>query len=127
VAGAHLSGLPLNGQLLALGARLRYRTRTAPGYRLYRLPGGPVARPGLVRTGDGPESGIALEVWQLDHRAIGALLDAVPAPLGFGRVALSGGESVLGFLVQGSAPEGARDVTVHGGWREYLEAGTGAG
>ncbi len=125
VAGAHLSGLPLNGQLLSLGARLRYRTRTAPGYRLYRLPGGPVARPGLVHTGDGPESGIALEVWQLDHRAVGALLDTVPAPLGFGRVVLSGGESVLGFLAQGSVPDGAQDVTAHGGWREYLEAVSG--
>jgi allophanate hydrolase len=122
VAGAHLSGLPLNGQLLALGARLRYRTRTAPGYRLYRLPGGSVARPGLARTGDGPEAGIALEVWQLDHRAVGALLDTVPAPLGFGRVALTGGDSVLGFLAQGPVPDGAQDVTAYGGWREYLAA-----
>lgn len=120
VAGAHLSGLPLNGQLLALGARLRFRTRTAPGYRLYRLPGDGVARPGLVRTGDGPAGGIAVEVWQLDHRAVGALLDTVPAPLGFGRVVLADGDDVIGFLVHGPLPDGARDVTQYGGWREYL-------
>jgi allophanate hydrolase len=123
VAGAHLSGLALNGQLLDLGARLRYRTRTAPGYRLYRLPGGGLPRPGLVRTGDGPPSGIALEVWQLDHRAVGALLDLVPAPLGFGRVALAGGGEVPGFLVTGPAPQDAEDITRYGGWREYLAAG----
>jgi len=123
VAGAHLSGLPLNGQLLALGARLRYRTRTTPGYRLYRLPGGAVARPGLVRTGDGPEAGIGVEVWQLDHRAVGALLDTVPAPLGFGRITLADGDSVLGFLAQGGVPDGAQDVSGYGGWREYVAEG----
>ena len=120
VAGAHMSGLALNGQLLGLGARLRYRTRTAPGYRIFRLPGSGVARPGLARTGDGPPAGIAVEVWQLDHRAVGALLDLVPAPLGFGRVALADGGEVLGFLLQGGVPSGAQDLTEFGGWREYL-------
>ena len=120
VAGAHMSGLALNGQLLGVGARLRYRTRTAPGYRLVRLPGSGVARPGLARTGDGPPAGIAVEVWQLDHRAVGALLDLVPAPLGFGRVALADGGDVLGFLLQDGVPGGARDITRFGGWREYL-------
>ena len=120
VAGAHLSGLPLNGQLLALGARLRFRTRTAPGYRLYRLPGSGVPRPGLARTGDGPASGIVVEVWQLDHRAVGALLDTVPAPLGFGRLSLAGGDDVLGFVLHGEVPADALDVTEHGGWRQYL-------
>ncbi|HXR69392.1 allophanate hydrolase [Actinocrinis sp.] len=120
VAGAHLSGLPLNGQLLSLGARLHSRTRTAPGYRLYRLPGDGIARPGLARTGDGPQAGIAVEVWQLDHRAVGALLDTVPAPLGFGRLALADGSDVLGFALQGEVPAAAFDVTEYGGWREYL-------
>ncbi len=47
VVGAHLSGQPLNGELLALGARLRRAVRTAPDYRLYALADG--RRPGLVR------------------------------------------------------------------------------
>jgi allophanate hydrolase len=126
VAGAHLSGLPLNGQLLSLGARLRFRTRTAPGYRLFRLPGEGIARPGLAHTGDGPQAGIAVEVWQLDHRAVGALLDTVPAPLGFGRLELADGGDVLGFAIQGAVPTGALDVTEYGGWRQYL-AGLGGG
>jgi len=63
VCGAHLSGLPLNPQLVDLGGRLRFRGRTAGGYRLYRLPGASVPRPGLVRTGDGPAAGIAVEMW----------------------------------------------------------------
>jgi allophanate hydrolase len=39
VCGAHLSGLPLNHQLVDRGARLVCRTRSAPCYTLYALPG----------------------------------------------------------------------------------------
>jgi allophanate hydrolase len=126
VAGAHLSGLPLNPQLLDLGARLSHRTRTAAGYRLYRLPGSGVARPALVFDGTGtcPPDGIPVEVWQMEHRAVGALLDTVPAPLGFGRLRLAGGGDTLGFLACGPIPDGAREVTARGGWRAYVQAST---
>ena len=50
VVGAHLSGLPLNGQLhRARRARLREATRTAPRYRLFALPGTTPPKPGLLR------------------------------------------------------------------------------
>ena len=56
VVGAHLSGLPLNGQLLERGARLRARTSTAPQYRLYALPGTTPPKPGLQRVAEGGAS-----------------------------------------------------------------------
>jgi len=37
VVGAHLTGLPLNGELVERGARLVRTARTAPNYRLYFL------------------------------------------------------------------------------------------
>ena len=49
VCGAHMSGLPLNSQLVDRGGKLVRATQTAPKYRLYALPGGPPARPGMVR------------------------------------------------------------------------------
>jgi allophanate hydrolase len=49
VVGAHLSGMPLNGQLTERGARLVSRTQTAPDYRLYALPGTTPPKPGLLR------------------------------------------------------------------------------
>ena len=49
VCGAHMRGLPLNHQLVDRGARFVRATRTALRYRLYALPGGPPARPGMVR------------------------------------------------------------------------------
>ncbi|GAA3287766.1 allophanate hydrolase [Dactylosporangium vinaceum] len=117
VAGAHMSGLPLNGELLALGAALEYRARTGPGYRLYRLPGPGVARPGLVDTGDGPAGGIAVEVWRVPRTAAGALLESVPAPLGLGRVRLDDGTEVLGFLAEAHGVRDATDVSAAGSWR----------
>ena len=120
MCGAHLSGLPLNPQLVGLGGRLRQRARTAGGYRLYRLPGAGVPRPGLVRTGDGPPGGIAVEVWQLPHQAVGALLGMVPAPLGLGPVELDDGSTVTSFLVPAEDVSTAEDVSAFGGWRGFL-------
>ncbi|OLB77672.1 MAG: allophanate hydrolase [Actinobacteria bacterium 13_2_20CM_2_71_6] len=124
VCGAHLSGLPLNGQLLRYGGRLRYRTRTAGGYRLFRLPGPGVPRPGLVRTGDGPAGGIAVEVWTVPEQAAGALLGTIPAPLGLGRLELHDGREVTGFVAGPQALAGT-DVSGYGGWRAYVSGGPG--
>src|SRR5690606_6880959 len=53
VVGAHMQDLPLNHELTSRGGRFLERTRTAVGYRLYALAGGPPHRPGLVRGEDG--------------------------------------------------------------------------
>jgi allophanate hydrolase len=123
VVGAHLSGLPLNPQLRELGASLAFRTRTAPSYRLHRLPG-PArapARPGLFPTGVADDgAAIPAEVWELPQQALAALLETVPSPLGFGRVTLADGTDVLGFVANGPVPGGSEDVTKYGGWRAYL-------
>jgi allophanate hydrolase len=121
VCGAHMSGMPLNGELLALGGRLAFRARTGPGYRFYLLPGGPPLRPGLVRTA-GEAEGIALEVWDLPESAFGAL--AVRSPLTLGPVALDDGTVVTGFVA--SDVSGGTDITGYGGWRGYLRYGAGA-
>jgi allophanate hydrolase len=129
VCGAHLSGLPLSGELARRGGTLHHRARTTPGYRLFRLPGTGIARPGLAWTGDGPAGGIEVEVWALPSAAVGAVLDGVPAPLGLGRVALDDGSSVVGFLATpdpGGDPRAGgwlgEDISGYGGWRAYLSA-----
>ena len=121
-AGAHMSGLPLNWQLLERGGRLLERTRTAPGYRLLALPGGPPKRPALV-----PEAGgsaqIEIELWDLPPERIGDLLALVPAPLAFGRLTAEDGRELTGFVGAAGAEAGAEDVTAFGSWRAYLEDG----
>jgi allophanate hydrolase len=120
VVGAHLSGMALNPQLVTLGGKLVRRDRTSAAYRLFRLPGQGVARPGLVRTGDGPSDGLPVEVWELPLQGYAQLQTMVPAPLGFGRLELLGGQTVHGFLCEAYAVVGAEDITAHGGWRRYL-------
>ena len=111
--------MALNPQLVALGGILVRRARTSAAYRLFRLPGPGVARPGLVRTGDGPADGLPVEVWELSLQAYASLQAIVPAPLSFGRLELAGGETVAGFLAEAYAVAAAEDITAHGGWRRY--------
>ncbi|MBR7838480.1 hypothetical protein KDL01_34760, partial [Actinospica durhamensis] len=65
-------------------------------------------------------AGIPAEVWELPQQSLAALLETVPAPLGFATVTLADGSGVLGFLAHGPVPPGASEVTAPGGWRAYL-------
>ncbi|MCS4510747.1 allophanate hydrolase [Xylophilus ampelinus] len=124
VVGAHLSGLPLNGQLSSRGARLQETTVTTARYRLHALPGTVPPKPGLRRLADGEAGGtaIALEVWQVPLAQVGSFLALVPAPLALGSVELADGRWVHGFVCEGHALQGAEDVSAHGGWRAYVAA-----
>lgn len=123
VCGAHMSGLPLNHQLLGLGGQLQVRTTTAPQYRLYRLHGFEPPRPGMVRV---PTNGSAIEVevWRLPLEQYGRLVAAVPFPLCIGTLELADGSSVQGFLCEGHATLDAVDISACGGWRGYLAGQT---
>jgi len=119
VCGAHLSGLPLNPQLTSRGARLLCAIDSAPRYRLHALPGGPVARPGMVRVSEGGQA-IPLEVWEVPAEHFGSFVAGIPSPLGIGKVELADGRVVPGFICEGIGTEGATDITSFGGWRAYL-------
>jgi allophanate hydrolase len=80
VVGAHLSGMPLNGELRSAGARLLERSATAPHYRLYALPGTRPPKPGLLRVKNGAGAAIEIEVWALSEKAFGRFVAAVPPP-----------------------------------------------
>jgi allophanate hydrolase len=120
VCGAHLSGLPLNHQLLSRGARLVAATRSAPHYKLYALPGGPPHRPGMVRAEGG--AAIELEVWELPAREFGSFVAGIPGPLGIGTIELADGSKVQGFVCEAQAAAGATDITSYGGWRAWQAA-----
>jgi allophanate hydrolase len=121
VVGAHLSGMPLNGELRAAGARLIARSLTAPHYRLYALDGATPAKPGLLRVKNGSGTAIEIEVWAVPDAAFGRFVAAVPPPLSIGTLELDGGSAVKGFLVEAEAVAGARDISSFGGWRKFVE------
>jgi allophanate hydrolase len=120
VVGAHLSGMSLNGELKSLGASFRREARTAPDYRLYVLPNTQPAKPGLVRAPGTNGSGIAGEIWALPPDSFGRFVSRIPAPLGIGKIILSDGAAVSGFLCEAHAIIEAREITQMGGWRSYI-------
>jgi allophanate hydrolase len=120
VVGAHLSGMALNGELQALGARLLAETATAPDYKLYALNGTNPPKPGLLRVGSGEGSSIAIETWAMSAAAFGRFVAAIPPPLSIGTVKLSDGQAVKGFLVEPVGLDGAKDISGFGGWRAYM-------
>jgi allophanate hydrolase len=124
VVGAHLRGQPLNRQLTGRGARLVSATRTAPDYRLFRLPDTVPPKPGLVHVTDGSGVAIEVEVWELGEREFGSFVDEVPPPLAIGTVVLADGSQVAGFVCEPHALDGAPDISEHGGWRGFLASAT---
>ena len=119
VVGAHLSGMPLNGQLTERGATLVARTDTAPHYRLYALPGTVPPKPGLLRVAANLGERIALEVWDMPLAHYGSFVALIPSPLGIGTLTLADGSAVQGFLCEPAALDGAQDISHFGGWRRY--------
>jgi allophanate hydrolase len=120
VAGAHLSGQPLNHELTNRGARLLRTTRTAASYRLYALAGTVPPKPGLVRAPDFSGPGIEVEVWALAPAAFGSFVSGVPAPMVIGTTVLADGTSVKGFSCEPYSVAGSAEITDFGGWRAYL-------
>ncbi|WP_422769629.1 allophanate hydrolase [Plantactinospora sp. WMMC1484] len=125
VVGRHLRGESRNAELVDRDATLAGIARTAPLYRLYRLPSDDgVGLPSLVRVGPGQGAAIEIEVWRVPVGAIGSLLTGIPAPLTLGWLRLHDGREVLGFLAEAYAAGAAtaEDITDTGGWRAYRRA-----
>ena len=119
VVGAHLSGQPLNHELLAAGGTLVGPAATAKRYRLLALDTTP-PKPGLVRQAEGGAS-IAGEIWRLPAAGFARFMTGLATPMAVGRVFLDDGRDVLGFLCEPAATVGADDITGYGGWRAWLE------
>jgi len=120
VCGAHMSGLPLNGQLTSRGATLAGKTVTAEKYRLFALPDTNPPKPGLVRDEAGGKA-IEIELWNLPTTQWAAFIAEIPSPLGIGNLELEDGSYVKGFLCETSAIENAKEVTELGSWRRFVD------
>lgn len=124
VVGAHLSGMPLNSQLVERRALFVERTRTSSDYRLFALPGTVPPKPGLMCVGDGAE--IEVELWDIPTPLFGSFVALIPAPLGIGTLQLADGRCVKGFICEDRARDGALDITGFGGWRAYIASASSA-
>ncbi len=117
-SGAHLSGEPLNHQLVSAGAILIEACRTSPEYRFYALRGTVPAKPGLVYS---PSCGnsIEVEVWAVPENTFGAFVAMVPQPLGIGTCTLETGRKVKSFICEPYALGAAEEITELASWRAF--------
>lgn len=120
VCGAHLTGQPLNWQLIERGAQLKAQTTSAPCYELYALPDG--KRPGMIRSQSDLACAIDVEVWTMPMENFGSFVAGIPEPLGIGKVELADGSWVCGFMCEGNAIAESKNITEYGGWLKWLEA-----
>jgi allophanate hydrolase len=120
VVGAHLSGMPLNGELRQRNARFLETALTAPNYRLFALPNCAPPKPGLLGVAPGTGAAIEVEIWALGYEAFGCFVAEIPPPLAIGTVTLADGRQVKSFLVEAQATVGAEDISKLGGWRAFV-------
>jgi allophanate hydrolase len=72
----------------------------------------------MVRADSGGHA-IELEVWAMPAEAVGGFVDGIPPPLGIGTVELEDGEQVRGFVCEGYAVAGAKDISALGSWHRF--------
>lgn len=126
VVGAHLTGMPLNFELTSLDGKFVRTCRTAGDYRLFVLPNTTPQKPGLIREPGYDGHGLEIEVWALPPEGFGRFVAKIPAPLGIGKVTLEDGSSVSCFLCESHAVKGGEEITMLGGWRNYLRSKSAA-
>ncbi len=115
VCGLHMRGFQLEPQLTTLNAHFVKEAKTAPVYKLLKLPTTP-SKPGLVKV---PSNGgsIDVELWSIPTKNLGYFLNCIKAPLGLGLVQLEDGQEVIGFICEGYMEKLSEDITKYAGWR----------
>jgi len=119
VCGAHLKGEPLHYQLQTadfLGA-----AETAPEYKMYAFKDGNIQKPAMIAG----NSSFYVELYALTPEEFGKFVAAIPAPLGIGKIKLSDGRMVPGFIGDGTISVmafggAAVDISQYGDWRKYV-------
>lgn len=115
VNGTLMRGLELNHNMISAKGVFVREDHTDEHYRLWSIND---RHPGMIRVAIGGAS-IPLEIWELPMSSLGELLLSEPAGLSIGKVRLNSGAEVLGVLAEPWLLENQKEITQHGGWREY--------
>jgi len=84
--------------------------------------GDKIKRPGIQKTLSGDGKSLEVEVWNVPIDKYGSFLTKLKEPLSIGIIELLDGSKAQGFVVENYAIEGCKDISSHGGWRNYIEA-----
>ena len=117
VNGTLMRGLPLNKNLLAVGATFMREAETEVAYRLWSIND---VHPAMIKVAQGGMA-ISVEVWSVPSRGLAKLLLLEPPGLCIGKVRLADGIVVLGVLGEPLLCEQQLEITLWGGWRAYIQ------
>jgi allophanate hydrolase len=120
VCGAHLSNMALNWQLTDRNAVFIEKTQSAAKYQMYSVPG-EIERPAMIRIDNASTNqgtSFEVEVWRLPIESFGSFVAGIAQPLGIGKVELSNGTWLTGFIAESHAAKG-ENISSFGSWRIY--------
>ncbi len=122
VCGAHLKGEALHDEISH--AEFLESARTAQEYRMFAFSDGKTQKPALLAGG---EKDFYVELYAMNAADFGKFVAQIPAPLGIGKIKLSDGRFVSGFIGDSSILENAekfsvQDISGLGDWRKYIRS-----
>ena len=116
VNGTLMRGLSLNQNLLEVQAKFIKECKTSPHYRLWSIND---QYPGMMREEENGNA-IAVEIWELSSEALVTILQKEPPGLSIGKCELENDEMVFGVLAEPFIVKNQKEITVFGGWRNYI-------
>lgn len=122
VCGAHLKGEALHDEISH--AEFLESARTAPEYRMFAISDGKIQKPAILAGG---KNDFYVELYAMNAADFGKFVAQIPAPLGIGKIKLSDGRFVSGFIGDASILESAekfsvQDISGLGDWRKYIRS-----
>lgn len=118
VNGTLMRGLSLNRNMLEVQATFIKESKTSPYYRLWSVND---QYPGMIRDEENGQA-IKVEVWELSSEALVTILHKEPPGLCIGKLELENGEVVFGILAEPFVVKNQKEITVFGGWRNYINS-----
>lgn len=121
VCGAHLKGEPLHYQLQ--NSEFIGAAKTAPEYRMLAFKDGNIQKPAMVSETGG--TSFYVELYAMSPSEFGNFVANIPSPLGIGKIKLSDGRIVSGFIgdtsiLSKNSREDIFDISEYGDWRKYI-------
>lgn len=122
VCGAHLKGEALHDEISH--AEFLESARTAQEYRMFAISDGKIQKPAILAGG---KNDFYVELYAMNAADFGKFVAQIPTPLGIGKIKLSDGRFVSGFIGDSSILENAekfsvQDISGLGDWRKYIRS-----
>lgn len=122
VCGAHLKGEPLHDELS--NAEFLGCGKTAEEYEMLALLNGKTPKPALLAGG---KNAFYVELYAMNASDFGKFVARIPAPLAMGKIKLSDGTVLPGFIGDASLsesgnPDEIRNISAFGDWRKFIHS-----